>query len=387
LLRRLQIIGFQNNVFNNTFYKFVLASRRQAPDAGRNKYLGNVWEDISQFVFRHAEERGVEDVNAMDAGKQADLFEYQSMAYANNVFHNITGKIGMFESTNQQYDTVEGFSEALRERGAMADQVGTMAESAVLLAPEQHNFRPVEGSSAIDAGVRFFVPWSLYATVGEWNFTRNNTDPADIFDEYWFMTSYYDQRQDYKNTPRYPLCGMGVTAENYVAGPLENWTDGAMVFDGKDQYARIPGETFHTPVTVVSESAKKKDGILTRTLIERTFDPELLRNPLLTTSNFLIEAYLRLDSPAKTGRIVGLMGEQAGYALDVRDGRILLTLRSEGKEQELLTAAEYNDGQWMHIIAEVDREPGSARIYIVIVGRIRRWATNPRRPTRPCVSR
>ena len=35
-----EIISYQNTFFNNTVYNFVRASRRQAPQAGRNKFLG-----------------------------------------------------------------------------------------------------------------------------------------------------------------------------------------------------------------------------------------------------------------------------------------------------------------------------------------------------------
>jgi hypothetical protein len=47
----------------------------QAPEAGRNKYLGNIFQDVSQFVFRHADEKARPEVNAADAGKQKDLFD------------------------------------------------------------------------------------------------------------------------------------------------------------------------------------------------------------------------------------------------------------------------------------------------------------------------
>ncbi len=67
-----EIIGFENAAFNNTFYKFVQASRRQAPQAGRNKYLGNVFDDVSQFVFRHSDAKQ-QDANAQDAGEAAKL--------------------------------------------------------------------------------------------------------------------------------------------------------------------------------------------------------------------------------------------------------------------------------------------------------------------------
>jgi len=38
-----EIIGYQNTFFNNTVFNFVKGSRRQQPEAGRNKYLANVF--------------------------------------------------------------------------------------------------------------------------------------------------------------------------------------------------------------------------------------------------------------------------------------------------------------------------------------------------------
>jgi hypothetical protein len=39
-----EIYSHQNMFLNNTAYNFTVGSRRQAPHAGRNKFLGNVWQ-------------------------------------------------------------------------------------------------------------------------------------------------------------------------------------------------------------------------------------------------------------------------------------------------------------------------------------------------------
>ena len=65
-----EIHGFLATVFNNTAYNFVIGSRRQAPEAGRNKYLGNIWQSIGEMVFRHANpSNAMADPNAADAGR------------------------------------------------------------------------------------------------------------------------------------------------------------------------------------------------------------------------------------------------------------------------------------------------------------------------------
>ena len=50
-----EIISYQNTFFNNTLYNFVRGSRRQAPQAGRVKFLGNVWQSMGLRVFRDAD--------------------------------------------------------------------------------------------------------------------------------------------------------------------------------------------------------------------------------------------------------------------------------------------------------------------------------------------
>src|SRR6185369_13141411 len=70
-----EIISYQNTFFNNTIFNFYTGSRRQAPVAGRNKYLGNIWDGIGQYVFRHADPaRTAAEGNAQDAGPARERF-------------------------------------------------------------------------------------------------------------------------------------------------------------------------------------------------------------------------------------------------------------------------------------------------------------------------
>ena len=70
-----EIISYQNTFFNNTVYNFHEGSRRQAPTAGRNKYLGNIWEGMGKYVFRHADPaRTKAEGNARDAGPRSRPF-------------------------------------------------------------------------------------------------------------------------------------------------------------------------------------------------------------------------------------------------------------------------------------------------------------------------
>jgi hypothetical protein len=65
-----EIISYQNAFFHNTAYNFVKGTRRQAPQAGRNLFLGNVWDGIGDWVFWHTTPaRSAAQGNEADAGK------------------------------------------------------------------------------------------------------------------------------------------------------------------------------------------------------------------------------------------------------------------------------------------------------------------------------
>ena len=104
--------------------------------------------------------------------------------------------------------------------------------------------------AALDQGVKCFVPWSLYADVAEWNFYPAGDNPARIIDEHWYMTPYYYVRDTYYLNPRFPLTGVNITKDDYVDGPLENWTKGACTFNGKDQYAVCPNAKLNQTLTI-----------------------------------------------------------------------------------------------------------------------------------------
>jgi hypothetical protein len=59
-------------------------------------------------------------------------------------------------------------------------------------------------------------------------------------DEHWYLTPYHVGREEYYTRPNYPLKGVNVGAEDYVAGPLEDWTRGSLRLNGRDQYAVLP---------------------------------------------------------------------------------------------------------------------------------------------------
>jgi hypothetical protein len=202
-------------------------------------------------------------------------------------------------------------------------------------------------------GAKVFVPWSLYETVAEWNFYPIQGDPARIMDEHWCMAPYYTGRDNYYTFPTYPLRGVNVTLKDYENGPLENWTTGALRFNGRDQYALLSNQDIDRPVTMEGESGA-----------HRTVSGADLSNPQIHTQNFLIEACFK-TAPGQTDATLIQKMDDAGYALRVNEaGGVTLAAQTVGVKASVASHRPVNDGQWHHVIAEADRSAGTFTIYI-----------------------
>jgi len=264
-----EIHSYQNTFFNNTVYNFVKGTRRQSPHAGRDKFLGNVWQGIGEWLFWHAQPaKSAPEGNAADAGPQKEHFACETNAYARNVFSDVSKQFAVFETSGRWHESLESFREALRKHKALADGVGETADKPILRDPAKHDFRLADGSAAIDHGVKAFVPWGLYGVVGEWNFTRNHADPTVVLDEHWYLTPYHVGREDYYTRPMYPLKGVNVAAGDYVDGPLEDWTAGTVHLNGRDQFFRIPHAELSRPFELAVKGKPAAGGWVSVTLPE-----------------------------------------------------------------------------------------------------------------------
>ena len=351
-----QIISYENAFFNNTVYNFVRASRRQAPQAGRVKFLGNVFQSMGLSVFRDADPARGRAGNEADAGAKRGEFALETNAYARNVFHDIgLGEgFGVLEPSGRWLKTFESFRDTLQSYKPLAATVGVMAEQSPLRDPAAHDFRPSTNSAGRGLGAKVFVPWSLYETVGEWHFYPIEGDPTRILDEHWCMAPYYTVRDDYHKLPTYPLKAVNVGLKDYQHGPLENWTTGALGFNGRDQYAVLSNADINRAVTI----GGRRGGP------ERTIRGPDLRNPQIHASNFLIEVYFMTAPGQKDATIVEKM-DTAGYALRInKDGGVTLAAQAPGVRASLSSKHVVNDGQWRHVIAECDRKAGVFTIYI-----------------------
>ena len=355
-----EIYSHQNLFFNNTAYNFTVGSRRQAPHAGRNKYLGNVWQDMSERVFRHADPAKTEaDSNAADAGPQKQNFAYESNAYARNVFYNI-GQLGVYEASGRWLQSLDDFRAALRDRQSLDAELGTMDAVSPLRDAAKGDFRLNDKSAAVDYGAVVFVPWALHAVVAEWNFYPAGDDPTRIIDEHWYPKDFMTDRAKYYLRPTYPLEAVHVEREDYIDGPLENFTRGALRLSAeKKSYARLRHATLAEPFT--AELATRASHGQNPQPREFKFEGESLQNANIFGSNFLIELYFQAESD---GLLISKQ-QHAGYALRIKEGRAIFSLKDvEGASATLSSNSRLADGRWHHLIAEADRESRTLTLYV-----------------------
>ena len=238
-----------NAIFNNTAYRFCEGSS-WSPPGGREWFLGNLFDDISVSVFIHGKQK--EDEKAV-----YDHYLNNTVAYGRNAFHKVPEKFGSHEGAFTETD-FDGFVKGAQAANMLAHDVGVVSATSLLRDPANRDVRPainvqqstrnvqrssdggeaaapqnlnVESSllnvESSPRAVKFFVPWSLSQTCGEWQFRRDNKDPSVALDEHWWMRSPYGDRMGYKDQPRADLKG-NVTAADYVDGPLEDWTQSAL---------------------------------------------------------------------------------------------------------------------------------------------------------------
>ncbi|NLF40864.1 LamG domain-containing protein, partial [bacterium] len=340
----------ENAYFNNTIHKFAVGSYF-SPAGGRHLYLGNLWMDISSWVFNHGQLK--EDVNS----PTPPAYPHFSIAYGRNVFYDIaTNRLAVFEASGTPHAGLDAFKQALAKAGSLCADAGVMATSSPVRNAAARDFIPSPGSPAIDYGAKVFVPWALYATVGEWHFRRNNADPSILIDNHWNMTPYRADRGADHMVPTCPLTAVNVSKDDYAPGTLENWTDGALRFNGKDQYAVAR----HAEMTKPYHYSTTIAGEFTRL----TAEGSQLSTPDIDAHNFLIELYFR-TAPGRTASVLVAKAADAGYRLALNNaGGITLMLTAGRRHSLLVSNLPVNDGGWHHVIAETDRAKGMMTLYV-----------------------
>ncbi len=344
------LISFENQVFNNSAYRFVDVTRNQSPQLGRWHYLGNIYQDISGHVFRLGNPPKQEDQNQADVVTSGSDHDLATFAIANNVFHDIRGDYGLFIDQGTVYEDPEAMRTAMQEQQLLASDLGVVSEVPPLTDPANMDFRPNPASAAIDRGVRYFVPWGLYATVGEWHFRRSPANPDQITDHHWFMQQPYGWRGNYIDMPRWPLQAPWADTDSYEEGPLEDWIPSALTFTG--QPAVVPQAELEKEIHYTPRRSKESKSIPASSF--KTAD--------MDTNSFLVEIVFQATQPG--GTLVEKASSGLGYQLSLDEqSRPVFTLGSGGQVARLTGSNPLGDG-WHHLLAEADRANGELRFYL-----------------------
>ncbi|MFQ5644710.1 MAG: LamG-like jellyroll fold domain-containing protein [Thiogranum sp.] len=337
-----EAMGFMNTVFQNTFYRFGVGLHKGMFQHNRSYYIGNLMLDIGSRFIRH---------EARD-----DSIDYQTLAYGHNVFSGTPPEFGQIgRRRSPTYRTINDWRNNLERHGLMATETGTYTTNPVVENANALDFRPRPGSAAIDAGARVFVPWGLYRVVGEWHFLQSRQHPDIVSGENLNMNQEWVHRAMFQDIPRNNLSCKNIKAANYTTGILEDWTRGALRLNGSSEYCQIDDMELKAGYTWENDQTGKSGTVL----------PEMRDTVDIATDNFLIESVVAADSGHTKGGISGKL-KGRGYALTIDgQGALKLTLEFGGKTCSRVSSIPVNDGQWHHVIAEVNRgSPRGINLYI-----------------------
>lgn len=327
------VLGLYNMTVHNTGYRMASFSHGAVDDAdsgGHNEYLANLGDSVS-FMFK--------------TSLKPDQVPFES--YGNNVFSKtpFRGDFTTDPALKEQFWNdnhlvdLATYKKRLESFKPQLAEVGINAKKPVLPKAYASDYRPAPGSDAIGRGVKFFASFPLYANVGEWNFYKHPADLSIIMAENFYMTDEYKSRNSYYKVANNDLKAHGVTLNSFVKGQLEDWTEGALNFDGKQTYCNLNDSVTSTKVCT---------------------------NVDMTTNNFIIEAVFRTEKGHKEGALVSKYSTSSnGYKLDFdQNGKARVNLIISGKPAySLICTAIVNDSKWHHLLAEVDRS-GKTNIYI-----------------------
>ncbi|MFO7956208.1 MAG: LamG-like jellyroll fold domain-containing protein [Candidatus Brocadiia bacterium] len=375
------VFGYMNPFVNNTIYGS--GTGFGGTSGNRNDYLGNIIAAVRR-AYISVNHGGNPSLIGGDDTAESGIDGATTLAYADNVFHG-GGKAGVVATTKRgarkdiQADDLDTLARQMREYPLRMAQVGVEAETMPVAEPipadqekpdaSDADFRPAPGSPAIDRGVEYLIPWALYATVGEWHFNANHADPKLILDYHYYPTPAYFNRKMYYRVPVHELEAGDASLDDYTESPSEDWVDGALVFNGSRQ-ARVPHEKMARDIVFDPEDIRVKAKELPpapwQSRDGRIIYPGEERKTLdIKTTNLLVETILRTESGHVGGVIAGKHDGETGYGLFVGGrGRAVFEVASDGQAAGVATADPINDGEWHHLLAEIDRETGRMSIYL-----------------------
>ena len=356
------VFGFMDQLFNNTLFHFN--NSLNGSSGNRSNILGNLMVDCKNSFIGQNRAGDVSMVYGGDTGAMGRM-GIPTMAYGSNVFFGNPKEFGRIAGTSSVGEgggkapvvpgkTLEELRDKLQEEKCRVSSLGWQVPKAPLVDPAKKDYRLTPDSGAKERGVKYFVPWALARTVGEWNFFKSATTPQVVLGEGFYMTDEYLSRDMYYFIPRNDLTVNACTAQDYVASPMEDWIEGALAFDGKSRFASLS----HAEMTKSMEYPGGKTGG------KITYDGTKRETLDMAANNFLIEIIFK-TSPGQATGVLAAKSAQWGYELAVgTDGTARLTLQAGAARAAAASTVKVNDGKWHHLLAEVNRAAGKATFYV-----------------------
>ncbi len=326
-----------NQAFHNSALNFRAGMTHSSTYGNQQHYLANLL------------------INCRSGSSHWTLDTAAEIAFANNLY---AGEYLTVYSRwkGESFQTIDQYRQHVAPMtNHLNKQYGWATDDMPIVDPTKHDFRLADNSAAIDRGVKVFVPWSLYGTVGEWHFRLHPKDPNTVLAYDVFPQTIHRDHGSFRAgspVPENELTGSGFTAESYIPGILEDWVPGAITFDGTRRLALAQERLIRDiPYTVNNEQI--------------VFPGKERKTVRMTDNNFLMEAVFRTEPGHTGGSIARKLDDLNGYALDIdANGRLAIRLRSAGAQVVASGGVPVNDGKWHHAIAEVDRRAGSITLYL-----------------------
>jgi hypothetical protein len=98
-----------------------------------------------------------------------------------------------------------------------------------------------------------------------------------------------------------------------------------------------------------------------------TYPGEYRKTLDMNTCNVLVEASFRIDDLNQSANsvIAGKHDGSNGYQLHIRpSGEMVFMVSSDGRDYTLSAGEECKEGEWHHVLAEIDRKTGRMSIYL-----------------------
>jgi len=390
------VFGYLNPFINNTVYGSGVALG--GTSGNRNDYLGNIFTNITQ-KFISVNHGGNPSLIGGDDPGTSGIDGATTLAYGHNLFYGdaeagTVATIKQGAKKNIDAGDFDVLIQQMKDYPLRFAQVGTKVFKQPLSKPlpatvnpdaSQADFRPAAASGAIDNGIEYFVPWALYATVAEWHFNENHSNPELILDYHHYPTPLYFDRSMYYKVPVFELELNPATLADYVPSSLESWVNGALKFDGQ-RYAKISDASMKADVLINIngwQSKRKKNMPLHPWIVpepkgmDDQGNPEFAdhqffkypgsfrKTPDMDTNNFLVETIFKTSKIHSKGGILGKYDGNTGYKLHItKKGYPAFVVSADGKDYEVKANKPVNNGEWHHVIAEIDRKNGKMTIYM-----------------------